>query len=254
MTRGSQPRRRILITGGTRGIGLAVAERFARGGAEVMMNYRRDEAAADAAVATVAAAGGSGRKLRADLGDPADIAAMFETVAEDPAPLDVLVANAASTAFKPLLETKSHNVQKTFAISVAGFVDLVQRARPLMRRGGSIVAISGIDAIRVMERHGTLGAAKAALETLVRYFAVELAPHGIRVNGVNPGYIDTASARYYAGSEFESTLRPQWTAETPLGRLGEPEEIAAVIAFLGSDDASFITGQTIVADGGWSLT
>ena len=123
----------------------------------------------------------------------------------------------------------------------------------MMSAGSAIVAVSGFDAMRVIERHGLLGPAKAAMEALVRYLAVELSPCGIRVNGVSPGYIDTRSARYYAGDAFESRERVQWATQTPLGRLGTADEVAAVIAFLASDEASFITGQTIVVDGGLTL-
>ena len=208
---------RVLITGGTRGIGLAIAMRFADHGAEVLLNYRRDEETARAAVAAIAARGGRARALRADIGDADAVAAMFAEIQADGQRLDGLVANAAATAFKPLLEVGPHHVARTFGITVSGFVALAQHAAAMMSAGSSMVALSGFDAIRVIERHGILGPAKAALESLVRYLAVELAPRGIRVNGVSPGYIDTHSARFYVGEDFATEVGPRWAAQTRWG-------------------------------------
>lgn len=242
-----------LVTGGSRGIGRATALRFAREGATVVVHYRRDAEAANATVAEIEARGGRARPVAAELGDGEALERMFRTIAENERRLDVLVANAAATAFRPLLETKPHNAEKTFAITVSGFLRCVQLADPLLSEGARIVAVSGFDSIRVVPRHGTLGAAKAAMETLVRYLAVELAPRGIRVNGVNPGFVETDSARRYAGTEYESRIRGEWIAITPLGRVAGPEEIASVISFLCGGDSSFVTGQTLIADGGLTL-
>lgn len=246
-----------LVTGGSRGIGRATAERFARDGAAVVINYRRNAEAAAEVVSGITSAGGEAIAVEADLESAEAIARMFAAVRERFGRLDVLVANAAATAFRPLLESKDHNVERTYAITVTGFFRCIREAVPLMQgRSGSIVAVSGFDSMRYIPGHGVLGSAKAAMESLVRSFAVELAPRGIRVNGVNPGYIDTDSARSYArstGGDWDSTVAREWLPQVPAARLGTAEEVASVIAFLCSAGASYVYGQTILVDGGLTL-
>ena len=171
--------------------------------------------------------------------------------------LDILVANAAATAFRPLLEQKPHNMRKTFAISVESFIAAAQAAAPLMKDGGRIVVVSGIDSHQAMTGHGVLGAAKAAMESLVRSLALELGPRGITVNAVSPGLLDTASSRLY----FERGLGVRWdeassriVAATPVRRLGTVEDVASLVAYLAGDSAGFLTGQTILLDGGLTMT
>lgn len=246
-----------LVTGGSRGIGRTTAELFAREGAAVVVNYRRNREAADDVVESITRAGGRALAIEADLARGEAISAMFEDVRRHFGALDILVANAAATAFRPLLESKDYNLERTYAITVTGFFRCVNEAARLMEgRKGSIVAVSGIDTLRYVAGHGVLGSAKAALEMLVRYFAVELAPKGIRVNGVNPGFIDTDSARLYAaygGGSWEQRVAADWLPGIPAGRIGATEEVAEVIAFLCSRLASYVYGQTIVVDGGRSL-
>jgi enoyl-[acyl-carrier protein] reductase III len=243
-----------LVTGASRGIGRATAERFAREGATVVVNYRRNRDAAAATVDAITGGGGKAIAVEADLGSGDAIAAMFAEVRSLFGALDVLVANAAATAFRPLLETKPHHVERTFAITVSGFLRCVQEAVPLMDgRGGAIVAVSGFDTLKTLAGHGTLGAAKASMEMLVRYLAAELSPRRIRVNGVNPGYVDTDSARFYAGEDYERRVREEWIPAIPASRIASPDEIAAAIAFLCSADASYVYGQTLVVDGGLTL-
>lgn len=249
-----KPAERVaLVTGGSRGIGGATARRLAREGAAVLVNYRRDAEAAAEVVRSIEESGGVALSLCADLEDRASIDTMFEEIRSRFGRLDWLIANAAATSFRPLLDADDQHVERTYQITVKGFLRCVRAAVPLMAgRDGAIVGISGFDAMRVLPGHGMLGSAKAAMEVLIRYLAVELAPQ-VRVNGVSPGYVETDSARSYAGPEYESQVKPNWIQNTPLGRIAEPDEIASVVAFLCSRDASFMCGQTLVVDGGLTL-
>jgi len=243
-----------LITGGSRGIGRATAHLLAARGADVAFTYRRQEGAASEVAEAIRRLGRRVLSIPADLTDMEAVRRIFAGVRETFGVLDFFIANAAATAFKPLLEVKEHNVDKTFAITVKGFLVAAQEAVPLMGgRRGRIVAVSGIDSLGCLPRHGTLGAAKAAMEVLTRYLAAELAPRGISVNAVNPGLVETDSSRLYAGDGYEA-WKAQVVQATPKGRVGTPEDIAKVIAFLCSEEAEWICGQTIVVDGGLTLT
>src|SRR5580700_6250279 len=238
-----------IVTGGTRGLGRAIALALARLGATVAMNYRRDEASAAKTFDEVRGIAPRSILIKADLEDEAQVRAMVTKVAADLGGLDILIANAAATAFKPLLETKPHNLARTFALSVNGFVAAVQEASRVMGEGGRVLMISGIDSIRNLPGHGVLGAAKAAMEAMVRDFAFELGPRGITVNGVNFGMIASDSSRIYFADDFERVLRV--TAErTALKRLPELDEIASVVGLLCSREAGYLTAQTIMVDGG----
>lgn len=237
------------MTGGTRGLGRAVALRLARGGAAVAMNYKRNAESAEATLREVRALSPASVALQADLEDEAQVRAMVAEAARLMGGLDILVANAAATAFKPLLEAQRHNLMRTFNLSVNGFVAAVQEASRVMADNGRIVMVSGIDSVRFLPGHGVLGAAKAALESMVRYFAFELGPRGITVNGVNMGLIDTDSSRLYLGADFERASRAA-IERTAVRRLPRLDEIAAVIEFIASPEASFLTAQTIMVDGG----
>ncbi len=243
-----------LVTGSSRGIGRAIALRLAAEGADIVVHYRRNAAAAEDSAATVAALGRRVLMAQAELGEPDALRAMFKRVRETFGSLDILVANAAATAFKPLMETRPHHLEKTFAITVNALIAAVQLAAGLMHgRAGKVVTVSGIDVRRYVPLHGALAAAKGAAEVLTSYLACELAPRGIRVNGVNPGFVDTDSARVF-GARVYRRLADNIVPYTPMKRVGTPQDIASVVAFLCSDDAAWICGQTLVVDGGLSLT
>ncbi len=241
-----------LITGGTRGLGRAIALRLARGGATVALNYRRDEDGAARTLNDVQAFSPSSILVKADMEDDAQVRAMVARAASEFGRLDILVVNAAATAFKPLLDAKPHNLARTFNLSVGGFVASVQEASKFMNSGGRVVMISGMDSVRYMAGHGVLGAAKAAMESIVRYFAFELGPRGITVNGVNFAIIDSDSSRLYYGEDFERA-RSAAIERSALRRLPEIDEIAAIVSLLCSPEASFLTAQTIMVDGGLTL-
>jgi enoyl-[acyl-carrier protein] reductase III len=163
------------------------------------------------------------------------------------------VANAAATAFRRFVDLKPHHLSRTYQITVYAFVQAAQEAIRLMEgRQGKIVTISSFPTMRYLPDYALLGSAKAALEALTRYLAVEAAPLGITVNGVSPGVVATASTDVYAEGDHEGFAQAM-LASTPKGRLGRPEDIARVIAFLCSDDAEWIVGQTIMVDGGLTL-
>jgi enoyl-[acyl-carrier protein] reductase III len=245
-----------LVTGASRGIGHAVARRLAADGADCAITYRREEARAREVVREIERGGRRAHAFALDLGEPARAGAVVARVADTFGRLDILVASAAATTFRPMAEQKLHNVDRTFAISVDSFVATVQAAVPLMTPGsGRVVAISGIDSIQAMTGHGVLGAAKAAVESLVRTLALELGPRGITVNGVSPGFIETDSSRMYMTS-----LGRDWTdavaavtAVTPVRRAGTVDDVAGLVAYLVSDAAAFLTGQTVVIDGGLTI-
>jgi enoyl-[acyl-carrier protein] reductase III len=247
----------VLITGGSRGIGQQLALRLGREQSNVVVNFKQDAEAAARTVADVEALGGKALAVRADVADSDSVAELVSRSVERFGSLDVVVANAAASAFKSLSQIHAHHIEKTMGITVQGFLDLVRSSTPHMPAGGRILAISGWDSFRVLPGHGLLGAAKAAMETIVKYLAVELGPAGITAVGLCPGPIDTDSFRTYsartnAGQESDS-YEQAWLRLTPSGRFPTPEDFAEIMAFLCSSASAPINGQTIVADGGLSL-
>ncbi len=243
-----------LITGASRGIGRATAIALAERGADVVVHYRRQEGQAGEVVEAITAMGRRAEAVQADLEQPEEVSALFRTVEERFGHLDIFVANAAATAFRRFEDLRPHHLARTYQLNVFSFVQAAQEAMRLMRgRGGRIIVVSGFPTQRYLPDYALLASAKAALETLTRYLAVEAAPLGINVNAVSPGVVDTESLWIYAQEDREAFTRAMLAA-TPKGRLGTPEDVARVIAFLCSDDAEWIVGQVIVVDGGLTLT
>ena len=242
--------KKVLITGGTKGLGFSCAKLFAGGGAEtVFITYRSDHEQAKQAVEEVRRLGAQCEAISNDLSEEGASDQLFNLISSKTERLDFYIHNAAATAFKDLMEIKSHHIDKTLNITVKSFILNVQRASALMAHGGAIVSVSGMDTLKAVPRHGLLGAAKSALETLTAYWAHELASKNIRVNGVNPGFFNTESTRKYLGSQFEA-VNKAFSRLAPLKREPRLEEIARIILFLCSEQAGWVVGQTVKVDGG----
>lgn len=240
-----------LVTGGGRGIGRAIARELARRGADVMINYLRNERAAEETVAELQRLGVRALAVRAHLGDPEKISRLFERVRAEFGYLDILVNNAASGVFRTALELTPHHWDWTLDINARGAWLCAREAVPLMRgRNGRIVNITSLGSTRVLPEYTAVGVSKAALDALTRYLAVDLAPLGIVVNAVAGGAVDTDAIRHLPN--YDEVIA-EARRRTPAGRIVEPEDIARVVAFLCSPAAEMIRGQIIVVDGGFSL-
>ena len=240
----------VLVTGGGKGVGAAVARVFARRGATVIINYFHSRPAAEALRAELIAQGVPATLLRASVAKRAQVDEMFDAVARDFGRLDILINNAALGSLRPLAELDERDWTRTFDTILRGSLWCSQRAAALMPAGGAIVNLSSLGSPMVLDNYTAIGTAKAALESLTRYLAVEFAPAGIRVNTASGGLIDGSVAGLFPNA---ARLRSTVVAATPLGRLGTEAELAEVALFLASPSASWVTGQCLVADGGLSL-
>lgn len=246
----------VLVTGSGRGIGREMALRFAREGAHVVINFFRNREPAEETAEAVRALGRQALVVRANVGELAELAEMYRQVEETFGALDMLIHNAASGYNRPAMGQKPRGWEWTMNINARSLLFGAQHAAPLMARrgGGAIVALSSLGSIRVMEEYVVVGTSKAAIEALVRYLGVELAPQGIRVNAVSPGVVRTEALAHFQTFRDEGPdVISEVEARTPAGRLCTPEDVADVVAYLCSDEAAMICGQTLIVDGGYSL-
>ena len=236
----------VFVTGGSRGIGKAIALRFAElGAARIAVGYLRNDRAAEATAEELRTAGAEPVLVRGNISSERVLGEVVEN-----GPWNAVVHSAATGVARPALETEDKHWDWTLNANAKALLSLARATAPAMPAGSSIVAISSLGATRVLENYILVGTSKAALESLVRYLAVELAPRGIRVNAVSAGVVETQALDHFPNRE---QMLQMAQTRTPAGRMVEPKDVADAVAFLCSPAAEMIRGQTLVVDGGYSL-
>lgn len=239
--------KRALITGGTRGIGRAVALRFAAAGASVIANYVRDQKSAEELKQRAETEGCAIETCRADVTSQQGLSKLFDVLDSHAPELSIFVHCAATGVHRPVDQLTVRHFDWTYGLNVRAFFELVQRLLPRLESGASVLAISSEGAVRAVPQYSLVGSSKGALESLVRHFAVELAPRGIRVNSLSPGTVLTDAWDVLPDSERRLAEEAR---RSPIGRLNTVDEIAWAAQFLCSKAASGVIGQTLVVDGG----
>ncbi len=235
-----------LVTGSSRGIGRAIAERLARDGASVVINYTSNAAEAAHAVAGIEAAGGKAVAIQANVGHVADVVRIFDAAIAAFGKLDILVNNAGVMFLKTVSATTEADFDRIFAINVKGTFFACQQAATRLAEGGRIINLSSSTTARIMPTYGAYVATKGAVEQLTRSLSRELGPRNIGVNAISPGPTDT---ELFTDGKTPEQLK-QFAAMSAFNRLGHPTDIADVVAFLASDASRWITGQNLRANGG----
>jgi enoyl-[acyl-carrier protein] reductase III len=246
--------KRALVTGGSRGIGQAVAIALAREGAEVAFTFHHNTTSAEQTAAAIRTLGRSPLVLRLNLAETSSVDELFANVASSFGTLDIFVSNAVSAALRPVMELQLRHWERILAANLTAFFQSAVHAARLMKNGGSIIGISSLGSRNFSPGYAALGVAKAGIETLARYLAVELADRGINVNVVCPGIVETKALEAFSAvipdvDRYKQAL----VARTPAKRIGTPQDAAGVVLFLCTPQAEWIRGQTIIADGGLSL-
>ena len=239
-----------MVTGSSRGLGKALAIELAKQGYDIVVNYARSRSAAEDTVKEIEALGRRAIMIRANVGDVAKLRVMFEQVKEEFGRLDVFISNAASGVLRPVMELEESHWDWTMNINAKAMLFGAQEAAKLMDKGGKILGVSSLGSIRYIENYTTVGVSKAAIESITRYLAVELAPLGIAVNTVSGGAINTEALKHFPNRE---EVLEDARKNTPAGRMVEIDDMVKTAMFLISDGADMIRGQTIIVDGGRSV-
>jgi enoyl-[acyl-carrier protein] reductase III len=236
----------VLVTGGSRGIGRAIALRFAElGASRVVIGYLRNDSAAEETAEALRGAGAEPLLLRGNVSSERVVEEALEL-----GPFDAVIHNAATGVIEPALETQDKHWDWTLNANARALLTLARALAPKMKAGSSILGISSLGSTRVLENYVLVGVSKAALEAVVRYLAVELAPRGIRVNAVSAGVVETGALEFFPNRE---QMISEGLKRTPAGRLVEPGDVADAVCFLCSDAAEMVRGHILVVDGGFSL-
>lgn len=238
-----------VVTGASKGIGAAIATRLAAEGASVVVNYASSKTGADKVVVAITGAGGKAVAVQGDVSRPADIGKLFAETKRAFGKVDVLVNNAGVYEFGPLENVTEEHFHKQFNLNVLGLLLVTQEAvKHFPSAGGSIVNISSVVGPYPVANASVYSATKGAVDAITKSLAKELGPKKIRVNSLNPGMIETEGL--HSAGFAQSDFRKQIEAQTPLGRIGQPDDTAKVAAFLASDDSGWVTGETLLVSGG----
>ncbi len=238
-----------VVTGASKGIGAGIARQLAAAGAAVVVNYSSSRAGADKVVGDIVEQGGQAVAVHANLAEPADVTRLFEETKRAFGRLDVLVNNAGIYEFSPLESITPEHFLKTMNINVLGLLLATQSAVALFgEQGGSVINISSVVVSLGPPNSAVYTGSKGAVDAITRTLANELGPRKIRVNAINPGMVETEGA--HAGGLIDGDFRKGIEAQTPLGRIGQPGDIAPAVVYLASDDSAWVTGETLNISGG----
>ena len=238
-----------IVTGASTGIGAEIARQLAAAGAAVVVNYSSSRAGADKVVADITGKGGKAVAVQANLAQQADVQRLFAETKKNFDRVDILVNNAGVYEFMPIEGVTAEHFHKQFDVNVLGLLFVTQEAvKHFGAQGGSIVNVSSVAATLAPPTASVYSATKAAVNAITRSLGQELGPKKIRVNSVNPGMVETEGT--HTAGITESDFRRQIEATTPLGRIGQPQDIAPTVVFLASDDSAWITGESFYISGG----